>query len=180
VAEVVATLRPRSVLDAGCGEGFVTRFLWERFPSVTFFGLDVRPAALDYARHLIPAASFVRGDVTRMPFPDQSFDLVVCFGLLSHLEEPRLALRECGRVSRRHVLVSAPDDPYFRLANLLTLSYVRTLGSPRGDPAVDQVGSQLHHWNQRGFSQLVAQELEVESVMSPFPWTLVLAAKGDR
>jgi ubiquinone/menaquinone biosynthesis C-methylase UbiE len=165
VAEVIKRLEPRRVLDAGCGHGFVMSFLSERSPSVEFFGLDFGLDALHYARGMVPAAPMLWGDVTQLPFRDDSFDLVICFGVLPYLREPRLALQEFRRVSGDHVLLAVANEPWFRLANVLSLTHLGNLGSP----------GFLHHWSRRSFIELVSQELEIVSVMAPFPWTLVLA-----
>ena len=168
LAAIVMKLRPENVLEAGCGEGFIISFLSGRYPSVEFCGLDIDPGALDYARHLVPDTRLVCGDITRMPFPDGSFDLVICVAVLTFVKEPRLALRELRRVARGHVLLAVPNEPWFSLGNVLTLNYVSSLGNP----------GFLHRWSRASFLELVSQELEVVKTMSPFPWTLVLA-KSD-
>ena len=168
VAGVIDSLRPKNILDAGCGHGFVISTLSGHCPSTDFCGLDMSEGALDYARRLVPAATLVRGDVTRLPFPEKSFDLVICFGVLPYVDQPRLALQEFGRVSRQHVLLAAPNEPWFRLGNVLTLNYASSFGSP----------GFLHHWSRASFLRLVSQEFEVVKTMAPFPWTLVLA-KSD-
>ncbi len=50
------------------------------------------------------------GDATRLPFPADSFDLVVCQALLVNLPEPAAALREFARVSRELVAAVEPDN----------------------------------------------------------------------
>ena len=170
VTEVIEGLKPQGVLDAGCGHGFVMSFLAERSPSVEFCGLDFSLGALHYAHGVVPATSLLCGDVTKLPFRDDSFDLVICFGVLPYLREPRLALQEFGRVTGGHVLLAVANEPWFRLANVLSLTHLGDLGNP----------GFLHHWSRRSFIGLVSQELEVISVMTPFPWTLVLARSRMR
>jgi ubiquinone/menaquinone biosynthesis C-methylase UbiE len=170
VAGVIERLKPQGVLDAGCGHGFVMSFLSECSPSVEFCGLDFSLGALNYAHRIVPATSLVCGDVTQLPFRDDSFDLVMCFGVLPYLREPRLALQEFGRVTRGHVLLAVANEPWFRLASVLSLTHLADLGNP----------GFLHHWSRRSFIELVSQELEVVSVMAPFPWTLVLARAALR
>jgi ubiquinone/menaquinone biosynthesis C-methylase UbiE len=44
--------------------------------------------------------TFVQGDATRIPLPDNSFDVVTCQTLLMHLAKPLDALREIRRILR--------------------------------------------------------------------------------
>jgi SAM-dependent methyltransferase len=80
------------VLDIGCGCGIpVARFLAAAGHRVT--GVDISDVQIDRARHLVPAGTFVRADITRLSFPPGSFDAIVCLYALIHMpldEQPRL------------------------------------------------------------------------------------------
>ncbi len=76
----------RAVLDAGCGVGYGSGLLAGAGAS-TVVGVDVAPKAVEAAAAVAPAnASFVTGDVHALPFDDDSFDLVVCFEVIEHVE----------------------------------------------------------------------------------------------
>lgn len=92
------------VLDVGCGEGALTRVLREECPGEVV-GCD-RDARL-LAELEGPT---VRGDAYRLPFPDDSFDLVVCQALLINLPDPGRALEEFARVARDRVACIEPDN----------------------------------------------------------------------
>ena len=88
------------VLDAGCGQGTpVAARLAERF-DVT--GLDFSRAQLALAARAVPDAGFVRGDMTALPFADDSFDAVCAFYSIIHVptEEHPTVIREFARVLR--------------------------------------------------------------------------------
>lgn len=154
VAALAARERPASVLDAGCGEGFVT----ERLPGERVAGIDACPGALEAAARRAPHAELRAGDVHRLPYADREFDLVVCTEVLEHLEDPRAALRELRRVARRAVIVTVPHEPFFRLGNLARGRHVRRLGSTPG-----------HRWTftRRDFGRLVGPHARW---LSLFPW----------
>ena len=62
------------VLDVGCGGGFSCRLAFERGARVT--GLDAAEGMIDHARMAVPEVEFHIGDMERLPFEDQSFDVV--------------------------------------------------------------------------------------------------------
>jgi SAM-dependent methyltransferase len=72
------------VLDAGCGEGTLTRRLAALVP--TAVGLDRDQAALDAARVQAGGPHYVRGDLLAPPFADASFDAVVSVAALHHVD----------------------------------------------------------------------------------------------
>lgn len=114
----VAQADPTLVLDAGCGEGFVTQYIAERNPDLKITGVDLSREAIEYAKeHFGEKATFRTGSVYKLPFSDKSFDLVVCSEVLEHLDEPLKALQELKRVSRKHVLITVPREPYFKWLN---------------------------------------------------------------
>jgi SAM-dependent methyltransferase len=79
--------RGRRVLDAACGEGYGSALLAGVAESV--LGLDVDPAAVAHARSRYAGTgnlSFDQADATRLALPAASFDLVVSFETLEHVE----------------------------------------------------------------------------------------------
>jgi SAM-dependent methyltransferase len=105
VARHLETLRaPATILDVGSGAGDIPRSLAGRFPGLRPFALDLSWALLALARDL----PRVRGDARRLPFRDESVDVVISTHLFHHLtdDEAVLALRELSRVARRRVVVS--------------------------------------------------------------------------
>jgi ubiquinone/menaquinone biosynthesis C-methylase UbiE len=90
------------ILDAGCGSGKYTLPLGMRGYNV--IGIDVSTKALGMARssstkHGIDI-EFIAGDLYHLPFADNSFDAVLCYGVLQHLlsKERELALSEFRRI----------------------------------------------------------------------------------
>jgi protein-L-isoaspartate(D-aspartate) O-methyltransferase len=91
------------VLDVGCGKGFLLFEFARAIPGLRTAGLDISRYALEHAKPEV-RPRLLRGNATRLPFPDHSFDLVVSINTLHNLELPDLdeALREIERVGRRH------------------------------------------------------------------------------
>jgi ubiquinone/menaquinone biosynthesis C-methylase UbiE len=90
------------VLEVACGTGIVTRKLRDSLPtSARLVATDLNEAMLAYAKHKFQSresVEFKQADATELPFPDASFDAVVCqFGLMFFPDKDR-AVREVHRV----------------------------------------------------------------------------------
>jgi SAM-dependent methyltransferase len=156
---------PTRVLEIGVGEGVVSDRLRRRFPSATIIGVDLPDAELAaewHAREL----SCLFGDATSLPFPDGAFDLVVAIEVLEHVARPELALAELQRVCAGTLIASVPFEPIWRAGNIARWRYVRHAGNTPGH---------VNHWSRWGFRRFVSQRFDVGRVISPLPWTLVLA-----
>jgi 2-polyprenyl-3-methyl-5-hydroxy-6-metoxy-1,4-benzoquinol methylase len=149
------------VLDAGCGEGFVTEWLRDALPGAAITGLDAREEALAEASRRVPEAGLRVGDVHDLPYRDRAFDLVVCTEVLEHVEDPGAVLRELSRVSRGRVLVTVPHEPFFRAGNLLRGRHVRRLGSTPGHRWA---------WPRDAFLRQLRAAAAVERWLNLFPW----------
>jgi SAM-dependent methyltransferase len=88
-------------LDVGTGEGQVARLLAQNgVDEVT--GLDASNAMISEANKRGGNVTFVHGDVTKMPFKDESFDLVTTSLVLEHVSELESAIAEIARVLKPH------------------------------------------------------------------------------
>jgi ubiquinone/menaquinone biosynthesis C-methylase UbiE len=109
-AKALAGITEPSILEIGPGPGHLAERLLDLLPDAHWMGLDVDPAMLDATeRRLARAgtrvrATLVEADVAQMPFPDDSFDLVVSSLSAHHwadaergFAEVRRVLRPCGR-----------------------------------------------------------------------------------
>ncbi len=74
-----ADLSGKRVLEVSCGHGGGASYLTRTFKPTTYTGLDLNPAGIEFARkrHNLPGLNFVHGNAEDMPFPDQSFDVVL-------------------------------------------------------------------------------------------------------
>lgn len=114
VERAARELAPRPgelVLDAGCGTGLTLRRYWR--PGVRVVALDLSLSSLRVCQQTGPKTgmTFVRGDLTRLPFADHTFDRVCCANAIQQLpgELRRQVVRELARVTKPggRVVVSA-------------------------------------------------------------------------
>jgi len=92
-----------SILDIGCGKGFLLESFRDVIAGVEVQGIDISRYAIDHAPEDLKPRLQV-GVASSLPFPDKSFDLVVSINTLHNLHCYDLdkALREIERVARRH------------------------------------------------------------------------------
>jgi FkbM family methyltransferase len=122
IRRVVTKLKPAlglsNALDAGCGVGFFSQTLAEC--GVNVCGFDARAENVEEAQRRFPGIPFGLADVEdRGILHLGRFDLVLCFGLLYHLENPVLAIRNLRAITEKCLLLESMCVPDERPAFLL-------------------------------------------------------------
>ncbi|WP_417788247.1 malonyl-ACP O-methyltransferase BioC [Stutzerimonas xanthomarina] len=87
-------------LDLGCGTGYFSRVLANRFPAAEGVALDIAEGMLRHARPLGGASRFIAGDAECLPLCDASVDLIFSSLALQWCEDFPSVLREAKRVLR--------------------------------------------------------------------------------
>lgn len=86
------------VLDVGCGAGDFCEAITFYRPDLELFGIDISEKAIAVAKKRVPLAKFKVSDAQKIPFANNSFDAVLCFDLIEHVEFPQKVLGEINRV----------------------------------------------------------------------------------
>jgi ubiquinone/menaquinone biosynthesis C-methylase UbiE len=98
------------ILDIGCGTGALfTDFISSG--AGTVFGADINIKSLIFSHHLNQEVFHTGADVHRLPFPDASFDLVICHYFLMWTGNPISALGEMKRITRPGGVIAAFAEP---------------------------------------------------------------------
>ncbi len=103
------------MLDVGCGPGTITIDLARLVAPGSVVGIDNEPAPLGLARADASGVSnvtFDLGDVYRLNYPDDTFDIVHAHQVLQHVAEPVAVLREMRRVCKPGGYIAARDADY--------------------------------------------------------------------
>ena len=150
IADEVARLRPRRLLDVGCGSGYLAKLLKARVPGLVIHGVDISQVALERARHHLDQVWHVDIDKTELPVPSTHYDTVTCVEVLEHLYDPDHALREMARVlaPSGHTVITVPNLAYWRYR--LELLWGRV-----PQPAVDP--RHLHQFDQRLLAEVLTR-----------------------
>jgi 2-polyprenyl-3-methyl-5-hydroxy-6-metoxy-1,4-benzoquinol methylase len=168
LVEEAKRLYPETVLDVGCGEGFVLDRLHQEGIGKKLEGVDILDRAIEIGRKLHPHLTLKQGSIYNLPYKDNSFDLVICSEVLEHLDDPEKALREVIRVSKGYCLLSVPNEPLFMLGNFLRGKNLSRFGNDI---------EHIQHWSNGAFYTFVDKHIEVIVNRQPLPWTLLVAEK---
>jgi SAM-dependent methyltransferase len=172
LAKEVKKTDANNILDAGAGEGFTLNYLRKRKIGRKHEGIDFLKVAVDIGKKIHPYIKLREESIYKLPYKNNSFDLVMSTEVLEHLENPEKGLKEIVRVSRKYVLLSVPNEPIFMLSNLLRAKNVSRFGNDI---------EHINHWSFIGFESFVKEnagaKLKVISRKYPFPWTMLLLEK---
>jgi 2-polyprenyl-3-methyl-5-hydroxy-6-metoxy-1,4-benzoquinol methylase len=171
--ELFTAAGPRSLLDVGCGEGVLVHQWAQRLGEARVVGIDLEEPSIQagWAQRQAPNLDYrvMRAGranrVENLPFADEEFDVVTAIEVLEHVPDPEHTLAEMARCGQRHLLVSVPREPLWRMLNMARGAYWTSLGNTPGH---------LNHWSKRSFVQLLSRYGEVAEARSPFPWTMLL------
>ncbi len=162
-----------SILEVGCGEGFVLSILKEVFPQAKLLGVDISRQALDKAKQRVPQAVLELADASKLNYDDNSFDLVVCLEVLEHLPDPTVVAQEMLRVSKKYIIISVPWEPWFSLGNLLRGRWLKRWG---------RHPEHLNYWTKKDFLKWLAAAVGLDKIKGKFysfPWLLFLLVKNE-
>ncbi len=164
----VKRIDPVSVLDVGCGEGFVLHQLRKNNLGKNLEGIDSMPEAIEVGKKLHPNLKLRMGDIYKLPYKDNAFDLVICCEVLEHLKQPEKGLKELIRVSKKYVLLSVPNEPLFTWQRVLRGKNIMKFGAHP---------EHINHWSTKKFKMFVSKYLHVMEVRKPLPWTMIVGRK---
>lgn len=167
--KTVTPLHVKNILDAGCGEGFSLYKLSEYNVGEKREGVDYSKEAISIGKKLFPHLLLKQGSIYKVSYKDNAFDIVLSTEVLEHLENPKKALQEILRVSKKYILVSVPNEPFFMMGNFLRGKNVMQFGN---DPA------HIQHWTIFSFLKLIKEHgVQTKTVIFPFPWIMILGEK---
>lgn len=147
-----------TVLDVGCGDG-EHYGRWLATVAEKYHGLDVSQTAVDAARQNGILAE--RHDLTSaMPFPDATFDVVICMEVLEHLFDPAYTLGEIVRLLKPDgvVLMSVPNIAHFSNRIRMLLGGFSPGGTPETSSRRPWADPHIRFFTMRSFRPFVAEQ----------------------
>lgn len=165
--EMIRRARPSTILELGCGEGYVLSALIEAGVEAELTGieLDARAARIASER-LGTRATIEQRDARELAADGRRFDMVMMLEVLEHIPDPAQMLPIVDSLTNGWVLLSVPWEPVFRGLNFMRGKNLTRLGN---DP------DHVNHWGRRGFAKFVSTRFDIVTSPEVFPWTMVLA-----
>jgi 2-polyprenyl-3-methyl-5-hydroxy-6-metoxy-1,4-benzoquinol methylase len=165
--ELFELAAPASLLDVGCGEGVLVHKWAGRLGDGRVVGIDLEEESIQagWAERQAANLEYRVMEAENLPFADGEFELASAIEVLEHVPDPEHTVSEMARCAERHLLVSVPREPLWRMLNMARGAYWPTLGNTPGH---------LNHWSMRSFVDLLSRHGEVAEVRTPFPWTMLL------
>jgi 2-polyprenyl-3-methyl-5-hydroxy-6-metoxy-1,4-benzoquinol methylase len=165
--ELLTSTEPHSLLDVGCGEGVLVHQWAQRLGECRVVGIDLEEQSIQagWSERQAPNLEYHVMRAENLPFAENEFDLATAIEVLEHVPDPEHTLAEMARCAERHLLVSVPREPLWRMLNMARGAYLPQLGNTPGH---------INHWSKRSFGKLLARYGEVAEARSPFPWTMML------
>ena len=104
------SISPKSLLDVGCGTGFLLNKLNVLNPSTQLMGIDYNRPLIKDEKLLI-----IEGDIykTLQRFLDNSFEFVICTHVIEHLIDPKRVINELRRVCSKILIIICPMEKKF-------------------------------------------------------------------
>ena len=164
-----------SMLDVGCGEGRHIFGIMQEYPMMKCVGLDMDDDSLKKAEEGYSyfesisevGAEFIKGSAYSLPFPDNTFDLIVCSEVLEHLHEYHDAVIEINRVLKPggKFFASVPAFWPEKICWYLSKEYQN---QPGGHLRIFDQKKLIHEIEDRGFKFLSSEKFH--SIHSPYWW----------
>lgn len=127
IKKFLDTITYKNLIDVGCGDGGLYQLT---NTDSHYTGIDISPTQLAYFRKHIPksrqkSTTLRKGDISKMPFTSNSFDVALVCDVLEHVLDPIKVLTEIHRIIKPngYVLMSIPNEYVMQCARLLTMRF---------------------------------------------------------
>lgn len=107
ILRYISKLEFLSVIDIGCGNGFLLQQMHSLYPSVKFSGTEYSELAIHNLCMRLPEMEFQYLDLSRN-FIDQKYDLVICADVLEHIDDDEKALMNLRNMTGRYAIIAVP------------------------------------------------------------------------
>lgn len=109
--KMIGDVKNKKVLDLGCGPGRYAKILSDKKAKV--IGIDNSENLIEVAKKEAPKAEFIVGDVEKLPFSNNQFDVVISPLVIGHLKDWNKVLKEVNRVLKKNgVFIFSITGPF--------------------------------------------------------------------
>lgn len=148
----IKKIKGQKILEIGFGYGSLMKLLYEKGASVV--GTEVDTNSYKIAKQLLPKSKklkLIQVKAETLPFKNASFDIVILFDVIEHVNNPQKMIRECKRILKKNGLLYVEFTPYYSVV---------------GHHLYDYSKLPIHYLPQSFVKQLVFNK-QIESVFTP-------------
>lgn len=119
------SLKDKDFLEIGCGLGYFSLEALNRGAKVTV--VDVGKNLVDITKNRVKKGKFIIASASRLPFKDNSYDIVLCTEVIEHVEDQKKAFNEMFRVLKKggYLVITTPNKLFKPFFDLLSLTKIR-------------------------------------------------------
>lgn len=145
---ILSQFKFNNCLDVGCASGYMVSQIANIFPTAKYYGIDIYDKAIEYAKKAYPNIEFKVASADRLPFKDNTFDVVLFYETIEHVENPKDCLIEIKRVLEKDGTIILTMDSGSLLFRLVWFIWEKTKGK------IWQ-GAHLHPFHHSELEQLI-------------------------
>lgn len=154
-----------TLVDVGCGEGHLTNILTAYFKNngknVSITALEYEPETVDLANKLYTSLNVKKGDILNL---EGNYDLLISSEVLEHIDDFDKAIANCKNAAPICIF-SVPHEPWFRIANVCRLKYLRRFGNTPGH---------VNNWSKKRFSKLLSKHFSSVEIKTTGLWSVAI------
>jgi len=153
------------ILEVGCGAGESSRNIFNMLKGQYFEASEYDERYVKKLLELNIPYIISQEDVYKLHRKDNEFDCVILLEVMEHLIDYEAALKELFRVASRYVLISVPNDPAWRVLNIIRLKYLKDSGNTPGH---------INHWTPSKLKKILNNFGKVVKIETSLPWIISL------
>ena len=96
-----------NLIDIGCGSGYLLGKVGEKFPTIQLNGFDIKTPSGN------ESFNYIHGNIEKLPFEDDAFDVVVCCHTIEHLLKLDVCINELVRITKKQLFIVTPCQRFF-------------------------------------------------------------------
>jgi ubiquinone/menaquinone biosynthesis C-methylase UbiE len=96
-----------NIIDIGCGSGYLLGKIEQKFPAIKRTGFDIKVATGN------ETFNYVHGNIEKLPFEDNAFDVVMCSHTIEHLLQLDTCISELKRITKKQLFIVTPCQRFF-------------------------------------------------------------------
>lgn len=160
-------MHPKTILEVGCGEGNLLAFLRKHNIGKDLTGIDYSKEIIAAGKIKYPFLNLIQQTLFKLPFKDNTFDLVIYNEGFEYLEHPDKALKEIARVSKKYCLISYRTQKKISLTNFFLNKKTKNM--------LNEVKPQ--RWSAKQFKNFISRELTIQKIKKLSPWIITAGVK---